>query len=251
MAETLLDVRREPKPRAYELVHAAFDQVMGDIDDPVTAMATISALLHHGFGFLWTGFYRVASPELLRVGPYQGTLGCLEIPFGKASAAARRRATNDDPLTHQFPGHITCDALEGGDRRAGVRRRGERSRCRHRRERANTFDADDQAGLGIVLVRPHAGRKWRALREWRVTGHEEHDLHSEVEAVDVGPIEHEWSAYSTWSPSTANVPSAPASNVVSPRLRRPDATASAVTTASDPSLTVSQSTILSMMPSLM
>ena len=52
MAETLLDVRHEPKPRAYELVHAAFDQVMGDTDDPVTAMATMSALLHHGFGFL-------------------------------------------------------------------------------------------------------------------------------------------------------------------------------------------------------
>jgi GAF domain-containing protein len=66
VAETLLDVRQEPKPRAYELLHAAFDQVMGDTDDPVTAMATISALLHHGFGFLWTGFYRVVSPELLR-----------------------------------------------------------------------------------------------------------------------------------------------------------------------------------------
>lgn len=36
MAETLLDVRQEPKPRAYELVHAAFDQVMGDTDDPVS-----------------------------------------------------------------------------------------------------------------------------------------------------------------------------------------------------------------------
>jgi NADPH2:quinone reductase len=39
------------------------------------ATATISAVLHHGFGFLWTGFYRVVSPTLLRVGPYQGTVG--------------------------------------------------------------------------------------------------------------------------------------------------------------------------------
>lgn len=81
MAETLLDVRHEPKARAYELVQSAFDQVMGDTDDAVTALATVSALLHHGFGFLWTGFYRVVAPDLLRVGPYQGTLGCLDIRF--------------------------------------------------------------------------------------------------------------------------------------------------------------------------
>ena len=73
-------------------MRAAFDQVMGDTDDSVTAMATASALLHDGFGFLWTGFYRVVAPDLLRVGPYQGTLGCLEIAFGKASAARRRRS---------------------------------------------------------------------------------------------------------------------------------------------------------------
>jgi len=48
VAEALLDVRHEPKPRGYELVQAAFDQVMGDTDDPVTAMATMSVLLHHG-----------------------------------------------------------------------------------------------------------------------------------------------------------------------------------------------------------
>ena len=112
MAETLLDVRHEAKPRAYELVQAAFDQVMGDTRDPVTAMATISALLHHGFGFLWTGFYRVVSPDLLRVGPYQGTLGCLEIRFGQGvcGTAAAERRTVIVPNVHQFPGHITCDA---------------------------------------------------------------------------------------------------------------------------------------------
>ena len=155
MAETLLDVRREPKPRAYELVHAAFDQVMGDIDDPVTAMATISALLHHGFGFLWTGFYRVASPELLRVGPYQGTLGCLEIPFGKgvcgSSAAGRRTMIVAD--VHQFPGHITCDARSRSEIVVPVfDAAGELLAVLDiDAERANTFDADDQAGLERIV----------------------------------------------------------------------------------------------------
>src|SRR6188472_2045821 len=85
---------------------------MGDTDDPVTAMATMSALLHHGFGFLWTGFYRVVSPGLLRVGPYQGTLGCLEIAFGRGvcgTAAAERKTIFVADVT-RFPGHIACDA---------------------------------------------------------------------------------------------------------------------------------------------
>jgi len=50
--------------------------------------------------------------RLLRVGPYQGTLGCLEIPIGKgvcgAAAAERRTVVVED--VHAFPGHITCDA---------------------------------------------------------------------------------------------------------------------------------------------
>jgi GAF domain-containing protein len=74
-------------------------------------MATVSALLHHGFGHLWTGFYRVVQPSLLRVGPYQGTLGCLDIAFGKGVcgtvAAERRTIIVADVDT--FPGHITCD----------------------------------------------------------------------------------------------------------------------------------------------
>ena len=112
MAETLLDVRHEPKPQAYDQVRAAFDQVVGDSDDPVTAMATVSALLHHGFGFLWTGFYRVVAPNLLHVGPYQGTLGCLEIAFGKGvcGTAAAEQRTVIVPDVELFPGHITCDA---------------------------------------------------------------------------------------------------------------------------------------------
>ena len=151
MAETLLDVRHEAKPRAYELVQAAFDQVMGDTRDPVTAMATISALLHHGFGFLWTGFYRVVSPDLLRVGPYQGTLGCLEIRFGQGvcGTAAAERRTVIVPDVHQFPGHITCDArsrseivvpvfADGGELGAVLDIDS---------EQANTFDTEDRAGL--------------------------------------------------------------------------------------------------------
>jgi L-methionine (R)-S-oxide reductase len=112
MSEGILDVRHLPKDHAYSLVHASIGQLLGATDDLVTTMSTVSAVLHHGFGFLWTGFYRVVSPALLRVGPYQGTVGCLEIPFGKGvcGTAAAERRTVIVPDVRRFPGHITCDA---------------------------------------------------------------------------------------------------------------------------------------------
>lgn len=113
MAETTLDVRGMPRARAYEELEAQLRVVLDGIADPVAGMATISALLHHGFGHLWTGFYRVAEPgALLRVGPYQGSVGCLEIAFGRGvcgTAADERRTVIVDDV-HAFPGHITCDA---------------------------------------------------------------------------------------------------------------------------------------------
>jgi L-methionine (R)-S-oxide reductase len=113
MAEITLDLRSVPKAEAYEQLHAQVASVLNGIDDEIAGMATISCLVHHAFGHLWTGFYRVVGPErLLRVGPYQGTLGCLEISFGQGvcgNAAADRR-TAIVPNVELFPGHITCDS---------------------------------------------------------------------------------------------------------------------------------------------
>ena len=46
------------------------------------------------------------------VGPYQGTLGCLRIPFGRGvcGTAARTRQTQVVEDVHAFPGHIACDS---------------------------------------------------------------------------------------------------------------------------------------------
>jgi GAF domain-containing protein len=113
MAETTHDLRSMPRDDAYALLDEQLTTVLAGIDDRVAAMATVSALIHHGFGHLWTGFYQVADPgRLLRVGPYQGTLGCLEIPFGQGvcgrAAADRRTVIVAD--VQAFDGHIVCDA---------------------------------------------------------------------------------------------------------------------------------------------
>lgn len=113
MAETIPDLRSVPKARAYAELREHSEAILEGVDDDVTAMATIAALVHHAFGHLWTGFYRVAIPgQLLRVGPYQGSLGCLEIAFGQGvcGKAAAERKTIVVPDVEKFPGHITCDA---------------------------------------------------------------------------------------------------------------------------------------------
>lgn len=113
MAETTIDLRGLPAAEAYAELLGQTEAVLEGVDDEVAAMATISALIHNSFGHLWTGFYRVVEPEkLLRVGPYQGTLGCMEIQFGRGvcgTAAAEKRTVIVDDVD-EFPGHIACDA---------------------------------------------------------------------------------------------------------------------------------------------
>ena len=118
MAETTLDLRDVAKPAAYAELQSHVAAVLEGIDDDIAGMATMSCLLHHAFGHLWTGFYRVVEPgRLLRVGPYQGTLGCLEITFGKGvcgTAAAERRTVVVEDV-NRFPGHITCDGRSASE----------------------------------------------------------------------------------------------------------------------------------------
>ncbi len=79
--------------------------------DTVALMATVVCELHHADDrFDWTGFYRVTEPGLLKIGPYQGGHGCLQIPFnrGVCGAAARSGSVQLVPDVDAFPGHIAC-----------------------------------------------------------------------------------------------------------------------------------------------
>lgn len=79
--------------------------------DEVALMATVVCEVHHADNrFDWTGFYRVTEPEMLKIGPYQGGHGCLQIPFsrGVCGAAARTGQVQLVPDVDAFPGHIAC-----------------------------------------------------------------------------------------------------------------------------------------------
>jgi L-methionine (R)-S-oxide reductase len=111
LAESIPHLGSLPRAKAYEQLQSLIDVILHGVDDPVAEMATVATMVHHAFGHLWTGFYRVVDAHTLRVGPYQGSLGCLEISFGKGvcgTAAAERRTVIVDDVS-RFPGHITCD----------------------------------------------------------------------------------------------------------------------------------------------
>lgn len=111
MAEELLDLRGIPRKQAYDALREHVAATLEGVSDRTAAMATISSLVHHSLGFLWTGFYRVVAPRKLLIGPYQGTLGCLEMEFGRgvcgSAALTGQTVIVDDVLRHD--NHITCD----------------------------------------------------------------------------------------------------------------------------------------------
>ena len=101
----------------------ALEQIAAVLDgerDRTAHMATVAAMLAEALPqAFWIGFYVVdpARSEELVVGPYQGPLGCLRIPFsrGVCGAAARTRTTQIVPDVHAFAGHIACDSRSNSE----------------------------------------------------------------------------------------------------------------------------------------
>lgn len=74
-------------------------------------MATINSVLANRFDhFFWTGFYRLCGERLV-IGPYIGTVGCLQIEIGRGvcGTAAAKLETIIVPDVSRFPEHIACD----------------------------------------------------------------------------------------------------------------------------------------------
>ena len=99
------------KTEKYRLLERQVAALLEGETDVIAKMANIAAVLHGTFGFWWTGFYRVAGDELV-LGPFQGPVACMHIPFGKGvcGTAWKRNETVVVPDVEQFPGHIACSS---------------------------------------------------------------------------------------------------------------------------------------------
>ena len=99
------------KKERYEIVLNQVKELTSGCDDVIARMANVAALLHHTFGFWWTGFYRVSGEKLI-LGPFQGPLACMEIAFGKGvcGTAWKEHCAVVVPDVEKFPGHIACSS---------------------------------------------------------------------------------------------------------------------------------------------
>ena len=121
MAEAFNEI---PLPAEKALRYAAVAEEIAAVLDGepnvVARMATVSSMLSNSFSqYFWTGFYGVdetKSDELV-VGPYQGTLGCMRIAFGRGvcGTAAATQVTQVVEDVHAFPGHIACDGRSASE----------------------------------------------------------------------------------------------------------------------------------------
>ena len=106
----------QEKRARYEELRKEVAAVVAGEPSRTARFATASCLLSEAFRprFFWTGFYEVDphKPDELVVGPYQGTMGCLRIPFGRGvcGTAAATLQTQLVADVHAFDGHIACDA---------------------------------------------------------------------------------------------------------------------------------------------
>lgn len=83
----------------------------------ITKMATINSILKNKFpSFYWVGFYCVHKNSLI-VGPYQGTMGCIHIPYTKGicGRAARTEKTQIVENVHRDAEHVACDSRSNSE----------------------------------------------------------------------------------------------------------------------------------------
>lgn len=110
MAECLI-ISDGNKHEKYSVLYNQIRSLLDSENDLISNMANISSMIHHTFGFWWTGFYRVSADELV-LGPYQGPIACSRIRFGKGvcGTAWKDARTVIVPDVDRFPGHIACSS---------------------------------------------------------------------------------------------------------------------------------------------
>jgi GAF domain-containing protein len=146
------------KAARYAQVAEEIASVLEGEPNLTARMATVASMLANSFDhYFWTGFYVVDpnTPGELVVGPYQGTLGCLRIAYGRGvcGTAAQSGQTQRVSDVHAFPGHIACDSRSESEIVVPVFDSNGTLLAVFDvdSDRPAAFDATDQAGLEQIL----------------------------------------------------------------------------------------------------
>jgi L-methionine (R)-S-oxide reductase len=163
VADTLDMSTPAAKRASYELLAAQVRSLLEGERDWIANLAQFSALVWQSVPELnWAGFYLARGEELV-VGPFQGKVACVRIPFSKGvcGACARSREVQLVEDVHAFPGHIACDSASNselvlpvvvGDRLVAV--------FDLDSPRTARFDAEDVRGFTAAVAVLAAGTDW-------------------------------------------------------------------------------------------
>lgn len=111
MAESLSILNTLSKEEQYKNLLPQLKSLISGESDSIANYANISAALKQTFNFFWVGFYIVKRDQLV-LGPFQGTIACTRIPFGKGvcGTAWKEKRIVLVPDVNQFEGHIACSS---------------------------------------------------------------------------------------------------------------------------------------------
>lgn len=116
--DTNFDLYYEAKPAYYDSLAKQLAGLLSIDSDPVTNMAQVSSFIFYAIPALnWSGFYINAGDSTLRLGPYQGKVACVHIPFGKGvcGTVAQNQSSLRVDDVHSFAGHIACDSASNAE----------------------------------------------------------------------------------------------------------------------------------------
>jgi L-methionine (R)-S-oxide reductase len=110
MAEEL-KIPTGTRSEKYEALIPQLRALLKGEDDLTACLANTAATLKDAFDFFWVGFYIAKENELV-LGPFQGPVACMRIPFGNGvcgKAWEKNQVLIVDDV-EKFSNHISCNA---------------------------------------------------------------------------------------------------------------------------------------------
>ena len=163
VADTLDMSTPAAKRASYELLAAQARSPSSSERAWVANLAQFAALVWQSVPELnWAGFYLARGQELV-VGPFQGKVACVRIPFarGVCGACARSREIQLVADVHAFPGHIACDSASESELVLPVVAGGRLVAVFDLDSpRKGRFDAEDARGFAAAVDVLAAGTDW-------------------------------------------------------------------------------------------